>query len=103
MMKSRSVRPISYALVISAVHATVARAQCSMCQASLANAEGGFGVISGFRQGIGLLLGAIVILGVIGWAFVSRARVEFELGTLTSDEGRFVTRSNSPQDHARIR
>jgi hypothetical protein len=101
-MTYQSVRKMFFALVISTVHATVAHAQCSMCQASLGSAEASSGVISGFRQGIGLLLGAMVILGVIGWAFVRRARVEFALGTSTSDEGRFVTRSSSPQDHAGI-
>jgi hypothetical protein len=99
-MTSRSVRTISCALVISTVHATAARAQCSMCQTSLANAEGSFGVISGFRQGIGLLLGVMLVLGVIAWTFVRRARLQFAFGASASNQKQFVTRSSSPEDHS---
>ena len=56
-----------------------ARAQCAMCQASLANSEGGGSVISGFRQGIALLLLVMVVIGVFVWRVVRRAKTEFEL------------------------
>ena len=57
----------------------LAIAQCSMCQASLANSENGGGIIAGFRQGIGLLLLVMTVLGGIGWAVVRRARKEFAI------------------------
>ena len=51
--------------------------QCSMCQASLANAEGGHSLITGFQQGIGLLLLVMGALGVIGWNVARGIRRQF--------------------------
>jgi len=52
-------------------------AQCAMCQASLANANNSSALIAGFRQGIGLMLVVMCLLGAIGWIAARRTRLQF--------------------------
>lgn len=54
-------------------------AQCSVCQAALANSEGGGQLIGGFQQGIVLMFAVMGVLGAIGWGIARRARAEFRI------------------------
>jgi hypothetical protein len=68
----------SFALLVGAAGKTLL-AQCSMCQASLANSEDGAGMIGGFRQGIGMLLGVMLLLGIAGWRYARGVRSNFAI------------------------
>lgn len=75
------------------------RAQCSVCQAALANAESGGQMIAGFNQGIGLMFVVMGVLGVAGWSIVRRARAEFEIRKLQHGNTVSVTNSCEPAEN----
>jgi len=70
---------ISTAVFLVNAAGEVLLAQCSMCQASLANSENGAGIIGGFRQGIGFLLGAMILLGIFVWNYARSVCNKFEI------------------------
>lgn len=74
------------------------RAQCAMCQATLASSGDAGRLASAFQLGIGLMFAVMAGLAFIGWRIARRARARFQISKSQQCNAVSATNSCAPAE-----